>query len=156
MARRSRVRVDIDENSNISEIKQAFKELSKHEVHVGMSGDAELAMIAAVHEYGSTKMGIPARSFIGVTRKRSTSPIRKLVKVKLQQVAEGHVTPDALLEEIGAIGLEKLHNRFDKIRKPALSPEYAAEKGNKKILVRDDDLRQSLKYTIVQKGSGGS
>ncbi|TQR29396.1 hypothetical protein [Brevibacillus brevis] len=158
MARRrqrsTRANVTIDENSNIPEITRALERLAAKETHVGMQGDAELAMIAGVHEYGSAKMKIPARSFIGVGKKRSTAPIKKLVKAKIQGVADGSVPPEDLLREIGEIGLERTLKRFDSIRQPPLSPAYKAVKTGRKILLRDKDLRDSLTFKIVQKDGG--
>jgi phage gpG-like protein len=158
MARRrrggTRANVTIDENSNIPELKRALEKLAAKEVHIGMQGDAELAMIAGVHEYGSAKMKIPSRSFIRVGKKRATSPIKKLVKEKVQLIAEGSASPDDLLREIGTIGLERTVKRFDSIRQPPLSAAYKAIKKGKKILLRDKDLRDSLTYKIVEKESG--
>lgn len=158
MARRTRAtraNVDITELSRLPEVKRELERLASHEVFIGMKGDAELAMIAGVHEYGSAKMKIPARSFIGVGKKRATSPIKKRVKAGVQAIAEGTETHHTLLTDVGAIGLERVLNRFDKIRQPRLSPIYAAIKGNKKLLIRDKELRDSIHYKIGSKGSGG-
>ncbi|ELK38860.1 hypothetical protein D478_27502 [Brevibacillus agri BAB-2500] len=156
MARRrtTRANVTIDENTNLPEIRRAIESLAAKEVHIGMQGDAELAMIAGVHEYGSVKMGIPSRSFIRVGKKRATAPIKKLVKENLQPIAEGRASTDDLLREIGEVGLERTLKRFDSIRQPPLSPAYKAIKKGKKILLRDKDLRESLTFKIVQKDGG--
>ncbi|HBZ80919.1 MAG TPA: hypothetical protein DEP07_11100 [Brevibacillus sp.] len=158
MARRTRSRranVTISEVSRIPEIRAKLEELAENEVHIGMQGDAELAMIAGVHEYGSIKMKIPARSFIGVGKKRATSPITKRVKSGVQAIAESAETARDLLRDIGEIGLERTLKRFDSIRQPPLSQAYkAVKRGSKKILLRDKDLRDSLTYKIVRKGGG--
>ncbi|WP_411503476.1 hypothetical protein [Brevibacillus centrosporus] len=156
MSRRTRARranVTVSEISRIPEIRAKLEELAEKEVHIGMQGDAELAMIAGVHEYGSVKMKIPARSFIGVGKKRATAPLKKRVKAGVQAIAESVETVGDLLRDIGEIGLERTLKRFDSIRQPPLSPTYKALKpGSKKILLRDKDLRDSLTYKVVQKG----
>ncbi|MGF9906957.1 hypothetical protein [Brevibacillus porteri] len=151
--RARRANVTVTEETMIPAIRAKLQELATKEVLVGMEGDAELAMIAGVHEYGSAKMKIPARSFIGVGKKRATAPISKRVKSGVQAIAEDTESVHTLLRDIGEIGLDRVLKRFDKIRQPALSPLYAAIKGNKKILIRDKDLRDSLTYKIVRKGA---
>lgn len=79
-----------------------FMPLASKEVHIGMQGDEELALIAGVHEHGSAKMNIPARSFVGTGKKKGQVPIGKLVRKSLTDIALGKKRADALLQEIGS------------------------------------------------------
>lgn len=158
MARRQRTRranVEIDERSLIPLVRAAIKDLTKNEVHIGMQGDAELAMIAGVHEYGSAKMKIPARSFIGTGLKKSRAKISKLVRGKITDVVHGRINTQTFLSEIGELGKEITVQNFDRIRKPKLSPIYARYKkkegGGKKLLQREADLRESITFVKVRK-----
>lgn len=116
-----------------------------------MQGDADLAMIAGVHEYGSAKMKIPARSFIGTGKKKSTAGITKWVKGNLTGVAMGMTPVTGFLQAIGEIGKEKTLANFNRIKQPPLSPLYARYKKGKKILISEADLRDSITYIIVPK-----
>jgi phage gpG-like protein len=126
-----------------------MKELTTKEVHIGMAGDDELAMIAGILEYGSMKAGIPSRPFVRLGKKRAQAAITKLVKAGLQEIVLGSKRPRALQDDIGSLGLSKMEQSFDKMRKPALSPVYARRKGNKKLLVNEHKLRDSLTFLIV-------
>ncbi|MFD1886824.1 hypothetical protein [Paenibacillus wenxiniae] len=156
MPRYRRANVEINEQSYLPAIRMAMKLLAKQEVHIGMQGDAELAMIAGVHEYGSAKMGIPARSFIGSGLKKSKAKITKLVRADITDIMHGRgKSIPAFLDEIGELGKQITVANFDRIKKPGLSPIYAKYKkqegGGKKLLQREADLRESLTYVKVWK-----
>lgn len=69
-ARARRVGVQVTGEDNLRQLAERLRPLTEQKVRIGMQGDAELAMIAGVHEYGSIKMNIPARSFIGTGKRR--------------------------------------------------------------------------------------
>ncbi|MDH2334280.1 hypothetical protein [Paenibacillus polymyxa] len=153
-ARRTRTRranVELDETSFLPAILANLNKLSKKEVHIGMQGNADLAMIAGVHEYGSAKMKIPARSFIGTGKKKSSAGISKWVRTNITPVAMGNMDVMAFLEEIGVIGETKTLANFNRIKQPPLSPLYARRKKGKKILIAEAELRDSITHVIVDK-----
>ncbi len=132
-------------------LKLRMQLLAQKEVHVGMQGDAELAMIAGVHEYGSAKMGIPARSFIRTGRNKSRAPVGKLVRAGVTDIAFGRKKASSLMDAIGRAGLDRTAKNFDRIRQPPLTARYKATRGGRKLLQRDQDLRDSLTYVITKK-----
>ncbi|WP_236338480.1 hypothetical protein [Paenibacillus plantiphilus] len=137
----------------MAELLGRLRPLTQNEVHVGMQGDAELAMIAGVHEYGSVKMKIPARSFIGTGKKKAQAAISKLVRKGINEIARGERDIESLYEEIGQLALGKMEKNFDRIKQPPISPIYAKYKvGGKKLLRAEQDLRESLTFKIVPKG----
>ncbi|TPG84964.1 hypothetical protein EEL32_15075 [Brevibacillus laterosporus] len=155
-ARRTRTRranVDITETTFLPAIIKKLRGLTEKEVHIGAKGDEELAMIAAIHEYGSMKAGIPARSFIGTGKKKSQAAISKLVRAGVNKIVQNHETPEGLHNQIGATGQERTIKNFDKIRTPPLSPRYVVrKKGQKtKLLVQEQALRDSITFVIVAK-----
>lgn len=155
MARRTsyrRANVQVTESDFLPVMVERLKKLAEKEVHIGMQGDAELAMIAGVHEYGSTKMKIPARSFIGTGKRKAQAAIGKLVRAGVKDIATGSKRPDALYEEIGNVGQEKVLKNFDKIRQPGLSILYARRKTSRKILVQEKKLRDSITFIVVPRG----
>ncbi|MBW7452445.1 hypothetical protein ACFOLF_12250 [Paenibacillus sepulcri] len=155
MARRTRNRranVDITDDMDLNGLRQRMIELTQQDIHVGMQGDQELAMIAGVHEYGSVKMNIPARSFIGTGKKKAQTAIGKLVRKAVNDIARGERDPGTLFNEIGELALSKMLANFDRIRQPGLSPIYARLKIGNKLLIADDDLRSSLVFKVVERG----
>ncbi len=136
---------------DVMALKLRMQLLARQEVHVGMQGDAELAMIAGVHEYGSIKMGIPARSFIRSGRNKSRAPIGKLVRAGVTDIGFGRRKAAALLDAIGRTGLDRTAKNFDRIRQPPLTARYKATRGGRKLLQREQDLRDSLTYVITKK-----
>lgn len=153
-ARRTRTRrgtVTVTEESLVPAMRQRLAELGEHEIHIGMAGDADLAMIAAVLEFGSAKNNLPSRPFVRLGKRRAQALISKLVKAGLQEIATGSLQPDKLQQDIGELGLSKMEQVFDKMKKPALSPIYARRKGTKKLLISDRQLRNALTFKIVRK-----
>ncbi|ULO08931.1 hypothetical protein H1230_09235 [Paenibacillus sp. 19GGS1-52] len=152
-ARARRAGVQVTGEDNLQQLAARLRPLTEKKIRIGMQGDAELAMIASVHEYGSMKMNIPARSFIGTGKKKGQAPIGKLVRVGVTEIAHGRKSIDALFAEIGAVGLDRMVKNFNRIKQPALSARYAAHKtGPRKLLQRDEDLRDSLTFDVVPKG----
>lgn len=151
-ARRAGVQVTGDDNLQL--LAARLRPLTQKKVRIGMQGDAELAMIAGVHEYGSLKMNIPARSFIGTGKKKGQAPIGKLVRAGVTEIARGRMRVDDLLQEIGKVGLDRMKKNFERIKQPPLSARYARHKsGPNKLLQRDEDLRDSLTYDVVPRGT---
>lgn len=152
-SRARRVGVQISGEDVLQELAERLRPLVKKKVRIGMQGDAELAMIAGVHEYGSVKMKIPARSFIGTGKKKGQTPIGKLVRAGVTEIAHGRKQVDELFTEIGETGLDRMKKNFERIKQPPLSPIYASRKqGTGKLLHREDELRDSLTFDIVPKG----
>lgn len=155
MTRRTRNRranVDIIDGMDLASLRLRMIELTKQEIHVGMQGDAELAMIAGVHEYGSVKMKIPARSFIGSGKKKAQAAVGKLVRKGVNEIARMERSPQSLFDEIGPLALDKMIKNFDRIKQPPISPIYAKYKTGRKLLISDQDLRKSIVFKIVPRG----
>ncbi|AIQ61854.1 hypothetical protein PSTEL_00635 [Paenibacillus stellifer] len=149
-SRARRAGVQVTGEDILSELVARLRPLTHKKVRIGMQGDAELAMIAGVHEYGSVKMNIPARSFIGSGKKKGQTPIGKLVRGSVGEIARGRKQVDELMQEIGETGLDRMVKNFDRIRQPPLSARYAqVKRGPNKLLQRDEDLRDSLTFDVV-------
>lgn len=149
-----RANIEVTETTYLPGIIENLRELATKEVHIGAEGDEELAMIAGIHEYGSIKAGIPARSFIGTGKMKAQATISKAVKAGVVKLVTKNETVNGLLQEISDVGLAKVVKNFDKLRTPPLSPLYARRKGNKQILHDEETLRDSLTAKIVPKKGG--
>lgn len=150
-SRARRAGIEVTGEDILSELAARLRPLTQKKVRIGMQGDAELAMIAGVHEYGSAKMNIPARSFIGSGKRKGQAPIGKLVRPSVGEIARGRKQVEDLLQEIGETGLDRMVKNFDRLRQPPLSARYKRVKSGpvNKLLQRDEDLRDSLTYDIV-------
>lgn len=147
-----RANVNVTEVTYLPDILKKLEELTKYEVHIGTSGDAETAMIAAIHEFGSLAAGIPARPFISGGKRKAQAAISKLVKAGVNEIILKNETAHGLLDKVGQTGLQKMLQNFDKIRQPSLNPIYARRKGSNKILVgQEKKLRDSLTFVVVRK-----
>ncbi|GGF77268.1 hypothetical protein GCM10010912_22950 [Paenibacillus albidus] len=152
-SRARRVGVQVTGEDNLQLLAERLRPLTEQKIRIGMQGDAELAMVAGVNEYGSVKMNIPARSFIGTGKKKGQAPIGKLVRAGVTEIAHGRKSVDSLFVEIGETGLDRMKKNFERIKQPPLSARYAAGKtGSRKLLHREDELKDSLTYDIVPRG----
>jgi len=143
--------VTVTETSLIPEMRRRLEELAKTETHIGMQGDEDLAMIAGVLEFGSAKNNVPSRPFVRLGKRRANAGINKLVKAGLEEIATGSMEVDKLHQDIGELGLTKMEQAFDKMKKPALSAVYAAQKGSKKLLIDERTLREALTFRKVRR-----
>lgn len=152
-SRARRVGVQVTGDDNLRQLAELLRPLTEQKVRIGMQGDAELAMIAGVHEYGSVKMNIPARSFIGSGKKKGQAAIGKLVRAGVTEIAYGRKSVESLFAEIGEVGLDRMKKNFERIKQPPLSARYAAHKtGPRKLLQREEELHDSLTFDVVPKG----
>jgi phage gpG-like protein len=147
--RSKRANVTVSKTDYLPNILKKLDDLSAIEVIIGAQGDAETAMIAAIHEFGSLKAGIPARSFIGIGRKKAQAAVSKLARSGVTNIILKSESAKGLLNSIGQIAESKMLVNFDKLRTPPLSPVYARRKGSTKILVQEQQLRDSIAFTIV-------
>ncbi|MEW9702830.1 hypothetical protein [Paenibacillus sp. SI8] len=150
--RSRRANVEVTETTFLPSILKKIKGLTKQEVHIGVEGDEELAMIAGILEHGSKKMNIPARSFIGSGKKKSAAAISKLVRKGITELVHDQGDARRLLIDIGTTGKDRTLKNFDKIKSPPLSPIYARRKGSNKILVMEEHLRKAITFVVVRKG----
>lgn len=148
--RMKRASVEIEETSYIPGIMAQIQELLQNEVLIGMSAeDEETAIAGAVNEFGSAKMGIPARSFIRASRNKINIAVTKIAKERLKKLGSASLNVPQMFREIGEAGQEKMLAGFDKVNGPALTPIYAKRKGNSKLLVDTDKLRNSITFEVT-------
>jgi hypothetical protein len=116
-------------------LRKKITEASKKHVHVGVlaskggnamstDGETTLAELAAIHEYGAPKAGIPARSFIRATfqdgggREGLGTMLAKLAKAVLSEKFE----VDHALDVLGAWAQAAIKKRIVDRIAPALRP----------------------------------
>lgn len=152
--RSKRANVTVTETTYLPSIIKKLNKLAAQEVLIGATGDAETAMIAAIHEFGSKKAGIPARSFVGTGKQKAQAAIGKLARAGVNSIILKSETGPGLLNKIGEIGRERMLKNFDKIKTPPLTARYAKRKGNNKILRQEEQLRGSISFVVVPSKRG--
>ena len=155
--RTQRAGVTVTESTFLPAILKSMQEISKYEVHVGaaadQSGSQEIAMIAGVHEFGSVKRGIPARSFIRTGKNKARAAAGKVARAGVNAVVQKNESVHELFTKLGEIALQRTLKNFDAIRTPPISARYSKRRKNGKLLVQEQKLRDSLSYRITQRGT---
>ena len=158
--------IDIKFKLDDEEIKKAINELGKQiSVKVGILGsdgskqakndDNELgkitmATLGAIHEFGSTKANIPARSFIQMPLERKFKQELSRNKGFKQALKELDITK--LNNEAGLTATVVINDAFASGgfgEWTPLKPETIRRKGSDGILIDTGDLRRSISYEVA-------
>jgi hypothetical protein len=133
-----------------------LKEIEKKYVTVGIhenkkyEDNTPVAMIAAIHEFGSDN--VPERSFIRSSINENKSTIKKYIRLYLQQVLRLSMSVDTALASIGNVVAAKHKEKIVKGEFTPLSKVYYELKmkklGKAYILRYTDTLLQSIDYEI--------
>lgn len=129
-------------------------EAGKHVVRVGVpSGTTEadgtpVALIAAVHEFGSPERGIPERPFLRTTIQANKGKYVQLNRKNLVAVLNKTMTVEQALGQLGEVAKGDVQaNIRDGTFKP-LEDATIKRKGSKKPLIDTGQLRQSIAWEI--------
>lgn len=114
----------------------------------GATGKYSLLEVAAVHEFGAPRAGIPARSFIRGTIDERTEDIARLERVMLAKVVAGDIALKPALDAIGAKVAGWIQQRIAAGIEPALSPATVAKKKSSTPLVDTGQLRSSVTWLV--------
>lgn len=113
-----------------------------------------VAGIGAVHEYGSDDGRIPERSFIRSTMDQNQENLVKLSHRKKDEIIFQKKPVAKALGEMGAIiqGLIQKKIADTDADWPELAEETIARKKSSKPLIDTGQLRQSIRYQVVESG----
>jgi phage gpG-like protein len=156
MSKFAQVRVKIIKDIN----GKAFDELrarlkAEHsKINVGVPGSQKetdgtpVALIAAVHEFGSPAQGIPERPFLRTTIQENRGKYVQLNRRNLVAVLNGKMTVEQALGQLGEVakGDVQLH-----IASGTFAPLKAAtikRKGSMSPLIDTGQLRQSITWEV--------
>jgi phage gpG-like protein len=114
----------------------------------GATGKLSLLEVAAVHEFGAPRAGIPARSFIRATIDERTEDIARLERVMLAKVVAGDIELKPALDAIGAKVAGWIQQRIAAGIEPALSPATVAKKKSSTPLVDTGQLRSAVTWLV--------
>lgn len=127
-----------------------------HVVRVGFpAGPTEedgtpVALVAAVHEFGSTARNIPERSFLRSSVRENIAKYIKINKGNLQRVVNGKIRMRHALELLGQVAAGDVKRT---IRNGDFAPLQQAtidRKGSSKPLIDTGMMLQSVTYEVDQ------
>lgn len=145
-------------NARIRQIKQR---LAEKRVLVGVPEGAgayedgtQIAVIAAVNEFGSADGSIPERSFLRVPLMGAGKQLASVFKNSVPEVMDGEITVNAMYDRVGqkAVGIvqEAISAGID----PANAQSTIDAKGSSTPLIDEGTLRQSITYVIDDDEAG--
>ena len=161
----------VKDNNKIPKSLKNLTALQNATVDVGVLGDEEMKMIAAVHEYGvdikvtdkmrgylhtigihlkktTTYIRIPERSFIRSGWDMNKKEVFRKVDRLLPQVVETDVDGGAFLRMIGLEVEGKLKDRLVELKSPPNSSVTVQQKGSSNPLVDTGNLLASITYRV--------
>lgn len=118
-------------------------------IATGNEGEAiPLAMIAAVHEFGSPEHNIPERSFLRAGIRRGIPKFHQLNADSLRKVVRGEMTVEGSLEKLGVVATGEVKREFVVGKFVPLKPATIRRKGSSRPLIDSGQLRQAVTYQL--------
>jgi len=109
---------------------------------------APIAVIAAVHEFGSADGNIPERSFLRVPLRQNTDLFKAMFRSQMAKVAKGELTMFQAMDQIGmkAAGVSK--EAIEAGLSPGNSEATKQRKGSDTPLIDTGQLWQSITHIV--------
>lgn len=110
-----------------------------------------VAMIAAVHEFGSPSQGIPERPFLRVAVQRNRQKYVRLNRINLVKMLRGQATVDQALGQLGEMAKGDVQTE---IRSGVFTPLKEAtkkRKGSSRPLIDTGQMVQSIAWELGEK-----
>ena len=170
-------RVRITDENRIPQLLDELEFLANHQLEIGiLSGeqDAQVLMIAAVHEFGvriavtdamraylhgigihlradTTEINIPERAPLRGGFDAHINEIDSTIERLLNGVMEGKTTGRAMLEALGGVVVSKMQEYLINLSDPPNHPATIERKGSSNPLVDSGQLGSSITFKIVKK-----
>lgn len=110
-----------------------------------------VAMIAAVHEYGSPAQGIPERSFLRTAIQRNRKTYARLNKINLVKMLRGHMDAETALGQLGEMAKGDVQFEIRSGDFVPLKPATIKRKGSSKPLIDTGQMVQSISWELGDK-----
>ena len=94
----------------------------------GSDDGVKIAVYAAAHEFGSTKMNIPERSFLRTGIKNTQPKAKLLYQQHMPDYMAGEMSAKALQSMLGELAVGEVTDMIDSNIQPKLSEEYRERK----------------------------
>jgi phage gpG-like protein len=109
---------------------------------------APIAVIAAVHEFGSADGRIPERSFLRVPLRQNAEGFKKAFQAMIPKVVDGEMTMHQVMSQLGARAVAVSQEAISDGIEPANAESTIARKGSSKPLIDTGALRQSITFVV--------
>lgn len=118
-------------------------------VRVGVQGDDEVAVIAAVHEFGSDDGTIPERSYLRSTFDEQRDALLAALEESVGQAIDGKVDLEKGLEKLGETLVEDIRRKIQQGIAPDLDEDTIEAKGNDTPLIDTGRLLEAITAEMV-------
>ena len=110
-----------------------------------------LALVGAVHEFGSPKMHIPERPWLRPAIRKNKNDLNRLNRINFVKMIKGQLTSDQALEQLGVMAVGKVQEYIEQGDFAPLSEATIRGKGSSKPLIDSGQMRQNVTYEIGEK-----
>lgn len=119
---------------------------SKGSGHPRVTNMADMATIAAVHEFGSKARNIPARSFLRPAFDVHKKKLMRLKERLAKDMIDGKIGFQQAFGILGEFAVNKVKRQIDAVMEPPLKPESIRRKGSSKPLIDTGQMRATVTY----------
>lgn len=110
-----------------------------------------VAMIAAVHEFGSPSQGIPERPFLRVAVQRNRQKYVRLNRINLVKMLRGQATVEQALGQLGEMAKGDVQTEIRSGNFAPLKPATIKRKGSSRPLIDTGQMVQSIAWELGDK-----
>lgn len=132
------------------QVRVGLKRGKKGKRHNGTSSQTDLVDIALYNELGTST--IPARPFFAQTVQVHEEEIKEMAATEVSQALLGEKDSQQAFEVIGEDVRKKVQNRIDEGQFVPNAPSTIKRKGHDHPLIDTGTMRDSISYTICEKG----
>lgn len=108
----------------------------------------QVALVAAVQQYGSDSNGIPARPFLTEGVKDATRVTSPIIERLAPKIAQGKIRPEQILEHCGQPAVGAVQERLTDGPWTPNAPATVEAKGSSRPLIDEGQMRQSITYVV--------
>lgn len=138
------------QNLSAKQVRVGLKRGKKGKRHNGTSSQTDLVDIALYNELGTST--IPSRPFLAQTVQMHEEEIKEMAAAEASQVLLGEKDSQMVFEVIGEDVQKKVQNRINEGQFVPNAPSTIKHKGHDRPLIDTGTMRDSISYTICEKG----
>lgn len=137
-------------------IKRELAKAKGAKVKIGLQADAgqhregriDIVQLAAIHEFGAPRRGIPERPFIRSTADEQRESMFRTTRAELDKIYTGRSDVAKSLSVMGQIMQDKIIAKINSGIPPPNRPGTIRKKGSSKTLVDTGQLKQSVRWQL--------
>jgi len=112
--------------------------------------------VAIINEYGSSRAGVPKRSFLKSTFTEQRDRLYIALLRAARIVIAGNAQPQAALHAVGTEMVKAVIDTIAKNVPPPNQPHTVDEKGHDHALIHTETLMHSISADVISSGASGS